>query len=326
MAGMKTIPGARAPLETKSRIHSCIGAFAGLALLAAAPARAADAPAAPAAKHVRLLAIGNSFSQNASHYLPKIVEAAGDQLTFKTISIGGCPMEKHWKNADAFEHGSTDPLAQAWKVLSAEKWDFVTIQQYSMHSFKIETFRPFAKQLCDYIKSKAPGAEVLVHETWAYRPDDPLFKKGFTQQDMYWGVRTSYETIAAEIGCRVIPVGDAFENARRDPAWGGVFPDPKFDYKKPVFPNLPDQTHSLNRGYAWAAGKDGKKNLGMDGHHAGTAGEYLAGAVWFEFLFGHSVVGNTFLPPGLEAADAAILQRIAHQTVKDGLRPAKTNP
>lgn len=60
-----------------------------------------------------------------------------------------------------------------------------------------------------------------------------------------------------------------------------------------------------------------------DGHHANTAGEYLGGAVWYEFMFGHSVVGNSFVPPGMTKADVAILQRIAHATVTDGLKPKK---
>jgi hypothetical protein len=274
--------------------------------------------AEPAAKHVRLLAIGNSFSHNATHYLPGIVEAAGDKLTFRTISIGGCPLERHWKNADAFQHGSTDSLARAWTVLTAEPWDFITLQQYSMHSFKLDTYRPYAKQLHDYLKQQCPKAEVLIHETWAYREDDPLFKNGFTQQDMYWGLRNAYETIAGELGCRILPVGDAFENARRDPAWKHAFPDPQFNPKGASPPTLPDQTHSLNRGYSWSG-----KSLKFDGHHANAAGEYLGAAVWFEFLFGHSVVGNSLVPSGLTADDVAILQRIAHQTVSEGLKPRK---
>lgn len=273
-------------------------------------------------KHVKLLAVGNSFSQNATHYLNDIVEAGGDTLTFQTISIGGCPMSRHWTNALAFQNGSTDSNAVAWKKLTADKWNFVTIQQYSMFSYKIETYRPYAKQLHDYIKSQVPTAEVLVHETWSYRPDDPIYKGDFKPADMYGQLRNAYETIAKEIGSRVIPVGDAFENARGDASWGGVFPDRNFDTKKAEYPALPNQTHSLNAGWSWTKDKSGKQVLKFDGHHANSAGEYLGGCVWYEFMFGHSVVGNKFVPKGLSADDAAILQRIAHQTVSEGLKPA----
>jgi hypothetical protein len=36
-----------------------------------------------------------------------------------------------------------------------------------------------------------------------------------------------------------------------------------------------------------------------------------------------SIVGNTFVPPGMTAADVAILQRIAHETVTEGQKPKK---
>ncbi len=271
-------------------------------------------------KHVKLLATGNSFTHNATTFLPGIVKASGDTLTLKQITLAGAPMEVHWKNAADFQAGATNAQARAWAVLTAEKWDFVTFQQSSMNSFKLETYRPFAKQMYDFIKAQAPTAEVVIHETWAYREDDPLFRKGFTQQDMYCGLRKAYETIAGELGCRLIPVGDAFQNARTDAAWKSVLPDPNFDYKNPVYPTLPDQTHSLNNGYSWVKGKDDKFSLKSD-IHGNTAGQYLAAAVWYEFLFGHSIVGNTFAPTGLSAADITVLQRIAHQTVTDGLKP-----
>ncbi|MEI8064637.1 MAG: DUF4886 domain-containing protein [Verrucomicrobiota bacterium] len=274
-----------------------------------------------ASKSVKLLAIGNSFSGNATHYLPEIVKAGGDTFTLKQIAIGGCPLETHWRNAAAFQQGATNQQARAWALLTAEKWDFVTLQQVSIKSFKVETYRPFAKQLHDYIKTQAPTAEVVIHETWAYREDDPLFKKDFTQLNMHWELCKAYETIAGELGCRIIPVGDAFQNARADAAWGAFVTDAKFDYKNAKPPTLPDQTHSLNAGYHWKTDKTGKSNLELDGHHANTAGEYLAAAVWYEFLFGHSIVGNTFVPKGLSAADIAVLQRIAHQTVTEGLKP-----
>jgi len=291
-----------------------------IAFVAALLLTAANA-AEQAPKHVKLLAIGNSFSGNATHYLPGIVEAGGDTLTFKHISIGGCPLGRHWTNADAFQHGATNADALAWKALPSAKWDFITLQQYSMFSYKLETYRPFAKQLRDYVKAQAPTAEIVIHETWAYREDDPLFKKDFTQQKMYSGLRNAYETTASELGCRIIPVGDAFQNARADAAWKGVFPDPKFNYGQPQYPALPDQTHSLNRGYSWTKGKDDKWHLTLDAHHANSAGEYLAAAVWYEFLFGHSVVGNKFAPKDVPPADIAILQRIAHQTVAEGAKP-----
>jgi hypothetical protein len=72
----------------------------------------------------------------------------------------------------------------------------------------------------------------------------------------------------------------------------------------------------LHKGYNWKRdASTGVATLGKDGTHANAQGEYLLGCVWFEFLFGQSVIGNSFVPAGVAAEDAAILQRIAHSVV-----------
>jgi len=279
-------------------------------------------------KQVKLLAVGNSFSGNATKYLKDIVAASGNQLTFGHASIGGCPLEKHWKLAEAFEvdpdsagnrpYAGLKPGTKASlkELLTAEKWDVITFQQASIKSFDPETYQPYASQLAAYARKHAPTARLYIHQTWAYRADDPLFKKDITQEQMYERLKAAYARTAGEIDALVLPVGDAFERARRNPAWAGKFPDPAYDYKNPVFPNLPDQTHSLHTGYSWVKPKTGgKPTLKLDGHHANAAGQYLGAAVWFECLYGQSIVGNTFVPAGMKAEDVAILQKIAHETV-----------
>ncbi|HEY6169777.1 MAG TPA: DUF4886 domain-containing protein, partial [Verrucomicrobiae bacterium] len=211
--------------------------------------------------------------------------------------------------------------------LLADRWDFVTIQQASIKSHDLETYRPHAARLRDYIKQHAPRAELLLHQTWEYRRDDPRFAvatprtgEPATQEAMYRGLASAYEIIAKELGVRRIPVGDAFHLANNDPQWGYRVPAEKFDSKRAKPPELPDQTHSLNMGWQWKKQKDGKQTLGMDGHHANTAGEYLGACVWYEVLFGRSAVGNAFVPTGLGAAYAKFLQETAHRAVTE-MRP-----
>ena len=279
----------------------------------------------PAVTEIKVLAIGNSFTENTTRYLPDIARAAGCELTLGKATIGGSPLATHWANALLAEKNPADPKAKAYsyngkpvtlkEMLVAQNWDVITLQHHSMDSSKVETYRPFARELRDYIRKYAPRARVVLHQTWAYREDDPAFKTGFTQADMRRRLRSAYQTIADELGAEILPVGDAFENARLDPEWKGLFPDPDFDYAKPQFPNLPDQSHSLNVGYTWGKDKEGRRRLDYDGHHANACGEYLGAAVWFEFLFGQSVVGNEYVPRELSSADTAILERIAHETV-----------
>jgi uncharacterized protein DUF4886 len=312
-------------LETTMKTNRL--AFICLILTALLPARVAPAEEATKGKTVRLLTVGNSFSQNATHFLGELAKADGNVLVHHACVIGGGTMAQHWEKAQQHERDPQDKQGfytskkSLKQELLAEPWDVVTIQQASIKSHDVTTYRPFAGQLRDYIKKYAPRAELLVHETWEYRRDDPRFavktpKPGepATQEAMYEGLNSSYNTIAAELGARRIPVGDAFHLADSDPKWG-YQPDTKFDFKTAKSPALPDQTHSLHKGWSWMKGDDGKAALRMDGHHASTAGEYLGGCVFYEVLFGKSAVGNSFVPPGLDRAYARYLQETAHQAV-----------
>jgi hypothetical protein len=136
-----------------------------------------------------------------------------------------------------------------------------------------------------------------------------------SQDAMYRALANAYQTVTKELGAREIPVGDAFHAADTDPAWG-YHPDAKFDVKSAAAPSLPDQTHSLHMGWAWQKQKDGTMKLGMDGHHANVAGQYLGACVWYEVLFGASVIGNSFVPPGVDPAYAKFLQETAHAAVE----------
>ncbi len=310
------------------RLHLLISTL--LVVTLGFPARAADAPPAKIAKPaktVRLITVGNSFSQNTTRHLNDLVKAAGNVLVHQPLAVGGASLQLHWDKAQAHEkdpqaagglYGNKRSLKQE---LTAQPWDFVTLQQASIKSHDIATYRPFAKQLHDYIKQHAPKAEVLIHQTWAYRVDDPRFsvaapKAGepATQADMYRMLTSAYTTIATELGAHRIPIGDAFYFADTDTKWG-YLPDAKYDFKNKTQTALPNQTHSLHVGWRMAKQKDGKTTLGMDGHHANMAGEYLGACVFYEVIFGESAVGNTFIPAGLDKAHAHFLQETAHKSV-----------
>ncbi len=299
------------------------GLFLALQAVSGDAAGVQDAETKP--KTVRLLTIGNSFSGNATHYLGDLAKARGHVLVHQPMSVGGAAMEVHWGMIQATEKDPKDPAGlygtrSLDNTLETGDWDFVTIQQASIKSHDVGTYRPFAAQLQKYVKTHAPRAELLLHQTWAYRCDDPRFAartpkvEPSTQEAMYAGLSSAYLAIAMELGVRRIPVGDAFHLADTDPGWG-YKPDPRFDRSTAAAPALPDQTHSLHVGYRWSTSKDGKQVLGMDGHHAGVAGEYLGACVFYEMLFKESVVGNTFLPKDLKPEDAEYLQKTAHRAV-----------
>lgn len=308
--------------------------FAGLlALLFLAtsprPCFAVEPGAVPVAgKTVRLLTIGNSFSANATHYLADLATAGGHKLIHRPIVVGGASLQLHAEKAQQFEADSTGKSGlyknerSLKQEVRLELWDFVTIQQASIKSHDLKTYQPYAGWLRDYVKKYAPQATLLVHETWAYRRDDPRFTKPsgkpgepVTQEAMYRALNSAYTTVATDLGARRIPVGTAFFLADTDPKWG-FQPDTKFDVKSAVAPALPDQTHSLHVGWKWMTPKNGPPKLAMDGHHASLAGEYLGACVFYEVVFGQSTVGNTFIPSGLDREYAQFLQQTAHTAVE----------
>jgi Domain of unknown function (DUF4886) len=281
-------------------------------------------------KTVRLLTVGNSFSHNATHYLGDIAKANGDTLILREDNIGGASFDIHLKKMQVAEKDPKSKLGTYTEGkslkddLTQKQWDFITIQQSSIKSHNVATYRPYAKQLADFIRKHAPSATLIMHQTWEYRLDDVRFaakapKAGEpkTQDEMYAGLKSAYDTIAKELDVKLIPVGDAFHAANHDVKWGYKVPGKPFDSKTAKPGELPDQTHSLNVGWTWRESSTGKKTLLKDGHHASMAGEYLGACVWYEVLFGKSVEGNSFLPAGLDAEYAKFLQSTAHRVVKE---------
>lgn len=284
------------------------------------------ATGAQSPKTIKLLTVGNSFSGNATRYIVQLAAAAGHEIVLGRADLPGCQMDRHWNAAVAAE---ADPNAAAGKpytvrvgtgtkhcslkeILASDRWDSVTIQQASAISSDLSTYRPYARNLRDFIKKNAPQAEVLIHETWAYRRDDPRFDTGNdSQEKMHASLSAAYRTIARELGLRVIPVGDAFYAANTDPEWG--YRPAKFDKATLNYPDLPDQTHSLNVGWRWQKDKSGEHKLDMDGHHASALGCYLAGCVWFEVLFNENVTDNNYVPRGVSALDAKYARALAHK-------------
>lgn len=267
---------------------------------------------------LRLLVIGNSFSQNATRFLPEFAKERGHVLIIGRAEIGGCPLKKHWELVELAEKNPSDLKAKPYNgkslrmLLSEGKWDVVTMQQYSMNSGYEESYMPYAERLYQFIKALQPNARIVLHQTWAYRSDSKDFtrisEKDFakSQKEMWDKSRTAYHKIATRLNVGIIPVGDAFWKAGSAKKWA-YKKDSNFDYANPVYPILPDQTNSLNKGYFW----DNNNKLVFDAHHANDAGCYLAGLVWYSFLFNESVTKIKFAPPGIPSGFAVYLRETA---------------
>lgn len=270
---------------------------------------------------LRLFIIGNSFSQNASAFLPQMVKERWKTLIIGRAELGGHSLEQHWSYVEKAEANVDDSGGKPYHgkslkmLLGQEKWDIVTIQQYSYLSADSSSYYPYANKLVAYVKALQPQARLVVHQTWAYRSDAKKFgriaegKDATNQQEMWQKSRAAYHLLAKRINARILPVGDAFEVVANDKKYG-FKPDLSFNYQHPTAPNLPDQTYSINIGYYW-----NKKELVFDPNHANDAGKYLGGLIWYGMLFNDSVKNIRFRPENVSEEFAQYLRKVAAKTI-----------
>ena len=193
---------------------------------------------------IKVLGIGNSYTNDATAMLPEIALAEGKDLRVGQATIGGSTLEKHYTNlaennaAYTFQYnnkgeGTYTKLSEKVtlsEALYAADWDYVTIQQASPASSRdYETFfEPYLETILDAIKEYAPNAQIMVHETWAYSEvksqhfgANTLEKESYSQIDMYEDIVANYKQLAADVceiaeqsKCKIIPSGTAFRIAR----------------------------------------------------------------------------------------------------------------
>jgi hypothetical protein len=279
---------------------------------------------------IHILTIGNSFANDAGRLLPLFVQAGDKQMHIFPANLGGAGFARHVSHLDAFESDPESDSARPYRnrldprtgerrnfslpeALQAYDWDVVTIQQRSNDSYDVDTFAP-VHRLIDLIRSHAPNAEIIIHQTWAYRDDYRGFVDGsFSAEAMHEGLSEAYSWLAKKYGLRTIPVGDAFFRARQTPRWT-YHRDVDYDFRNPPSGVLPDQSGSLHVGYNWRDSDSGTQ-LRLDYKHANEAGQYLAAAVWYSFFFGEPAPEFSSFPDALTAEAAADLRRIAWEAV-----------
>src|SRR5688572_1394785 len=81
----------------------CLGVLAFLAI-----ATLADAAT------LRLFVVGNSFSNNATRFLPELAKAGGHELVVGKAQTGGCSFERHWNAVEASLANPADPKGKIY--------------------------------------------------------------------------------------------------------------------------------------------------------------------------------------------------------------------
>ncbi len=169
---------------------------------------------------MNILAIGNSFSQDATRYLHQIAKSAGVYFQVVNLEIGGCPLEKHFRNikadakAYAFEFNGVNTGFQLSikEALLNRSWDVITIQQVSTQSPRYETYQPYLNVCTRYIKEHCPKAKIYLQQVWSYENGGPQLT-GWTNykdtEEMFVDTKACYEK--ALIDCKadgLIPSGE----------------------------------------------------------------------------------------------------------------------
>ena len=289
------------------------------------------------AKDLKVLMVGNSFSQSVLAYLPKLAAAAPDcKLKLGQAMIGGCTMERHcnefkkaeqdpkykpyWTNLTPDPKNPKNHKASLKDLLTADKWDIVTIQQGSHQSWMPEKFGPYAEELIGIIRKYAPQAEIVVHQTWAYRSDDPRIAPKnpawkFGQKEMYNRLTANYINLAKKHNFRIIPVGYAIQLSReKSPVKFRNYDPALLDALN--YPDLPNQAGDVVGNMHWRKSKkNGEMEIRRDTFHLNCRGKYLQGCTWFLFLFHKKAEDVKFIPDEIGDKDAEFLLQCAAEAV-----------
>ncbi len=247
---------------------------------------------------VRILAIGNSFSEDAiESHLYDLAKVTGKKVIIGNLYIGAASLDLHVQNANKngsiYEYRKIDstgvrknyPKVSILTALADERWDYVSFQQVSDKSGQYNTFESTLPLLYNYVKenNKSTNTEYILHQTWAYAQNST--HTGFNNYDknqmtMYNSIVSAYNNAKTLINAsKIVPSGTAIQNARTS-----VVGD----------------------------------NFCRDGYHLTIPmGRYTAACTWYEAIFGTSSVGNTYKPEGMSDFEVSISQNAAHFAIQN---------
>ncbi len=243
----------------------------------------------------KLLAIGNSFSEDSMTYLYNIAKDQGfEDVKIAIVYRGNTTLKNHydWASANAAEYTYKyyNAEKQGWdetpnytilEGIKAEEWDMISLQQNSTYAGLPSYFDTVLDYLEEYIhKNKTnPDCKLAYNVTWAYpahSTHEGFAKYNNNQFFMYNSIcEAAYQRIYSS--CKfnmVFPTGTAIQNAR-----SSFIGD----------------------------------NLNRDEHHLNTLGRYVAACTLFRTISGQPLTELNYVPDTLNIDDttkAAILEAV----------------
>ena len=245
---------------------------------------------------IKVLAIGNSFSEDAlENYLWDLSQAAGKKIVIGNLYIGGAPIELHLKNAHnnlkAYSYRKialdgqkkTTEQVSLEEALADDSWDFVSLQQASPLSGKLDVINAGISDLWTYVVAHVhDDTKIVYHQTWAYQQDSK--HEGFKNYNndqlvMYDSImHVSKELEKSGDFAFIVPCGTAIQNAR---------------------------TSSIG------------DSLTRDGYHLElNYGRFTAACTWYGKLFGLNPEKNSYKPEKVTELQAKIAKEAAQKAIK----------
>lgn len=215
----------------------------------------------------KVLAIGNSFSDDAFTYLYDIAKAFGvEEVIIANLYIGGCTVATHYSNAvnntEAYTYKKctngtwANSKTTMLYGITDEDWDIVSLQQASGYSGVESTYNEQIDYIANYVLDNVTNENVRLawHMTWAYQANST--HADFAKYDKNQAMMYSYICQCVKkhldsdpLFTYIIPSGTAVQNARTS-----YFGD----------------------------------TLTQDGYHLNSYGDMIAGLTWFLTLTGAS--------------------------------------
>lgn len=258
---------------------------------------------------LRILAIGNSFSDDGTEYIPALLDNLGvKNVEIARLFVGGCTLQQHLSYHQTKQSPYIFSQSMAGKnrwikhkdkyslqeALAMGEWDIITLQQQSGKSGIYASYEPSLEALIQIIRQMQPHARLAWHMTWSYSTNSrhsEFSNYDNNPQKMFEAIHDATQTTIEahpEIET-IIAAGTTIQTLRHS-----------------VINNHP---HDLTR----------------DGYHIEFgAGRYALACTWYETLIEPhthiSMIGNTLsINKGMVAVTpltAAYCQQAAHQAVR----------
>ncbi|MBR5323832.1 MAG: DUF4886 domain-containing protein [Muribaculaceae bacterium] len=129
---------------------------------------------------LKILAIGNSWSNNATIYLNEILKDLGVESTIYTAIKGSGKLEdcyynilNNTKDYSIVINGKYDKeFANSYsisEILDIDDFDIITLQQQSGNAGIYNTYQPYLNSVIKFIESKETNDPIIYfHSTWSY--------------------------------------------------------------------------------------------------------------------------------------------------------------